>query len=197
MQTQSRIRQLFSTLYFQVLIGIIVGGLIGYFFPHFGTALKPFGDGFIKLIKMLLGPIVFLTVVLGVARMGDVKRVGRVGLKAVVYFEIVSSLALIIGLAVGFWFHPGSTMHVDPATLDIKAVQSYAATAKQQHGVIDFLMNMIPSSAVDAFARGDMLQIILFSVLLGVALSHLESGCSPSSRCSMIFFRACLGSSGL
>jgi Na+/H+-dicarboxylate symporter len=166
-------RRLFSTLYFQVLVGIIIGGLIGYFFPHFGTTLKPFGDGFIKLIKMLLGPIVFLTVVLGVARMGDVKRVGRVGLKAVIYFEIVSSLALIIGLAVGIWFQPGGSMHVDPATLDLKAVQAYATTAKQQHGVVDFLMNMIPSSAVDAFARGDMLQIILFSVLLGVALSHL------------------------
>ncbi len=173
MQTQSRMRRLFSTLYFQVLVGIIIGGLIGYFFPHFGTTLKPFGDGFIKLIKMLLGPIVFLTVVLGVARMGDVKRVGRVGLKAVIYFEIVSSLALIIGLAVGIWFQPGGSMHVDPATLDLKAVQAYATTAKQQHGVVDFLMNMIPSSAVDAFARGDMLQIILFSVLLGVALSHL------------------------
>jgi Na+/H+-dicarboxylate symporter len=166
-------RRLFSTLYFQVLVGIVIGGLIGYLFPHFGVSLKPFGDGFIKLIKMLLGPIVFLTVVLGVARMGDVKRVGRVGLKAIIYFEIVSSLALIIGLAVGIGFHPGSSMNVNPATLDVKAVQSYATAAKQQHGVVDFLMNMIPSSAVDAFARGDMLQIILFSVLLGVALSHL------------------------
>jgi aerobic C4-dicarboxylate transport protein len=96
MTFQSRTKRLFSTLYFQVLVGIVFGGFIGYFFPHVGTALKPFGDGFIRLIKMLLGPIVFLTVVLGVARMGDVKRVGRVGLKAVIYFEIVSSLALII-----------------------------------------------------------------------------------------------------
>jgi Na+/H+-dicarboxylate symporter len=160
-------------LYFQVLIGIVVGGLIGYLFPHVGVALKPLGDGFIKLIKMLLGPIVFLTVVLGVARMGNVKRVGRVGLKAIIYFEIVSSLALIIGLAVGAGFHPGSTMHVNPATLDMKAVQSYASAAKQQHGITEFLLNIIPSSAVDAFARGDMLQIILFSILLGVALSHL------------------------
>jgi len=173
MPAQRRMRRLFSTLYFQVLVGIVIGGLIGYLFPHFGVSLKPFGDGFIKLIKMLLGPIVFLTVVLGVARMGDVKRVGRVGLKAIIYFEIVSSLALIIGLAVGIGFHPGSSMNVNPATLDVKAVQSYATAAKQQHGVVDFLMNMIPSSAVDAFARGDMLQIILFSVLLGVALSHL------------------------
>jgi aerobic C4-dicarboxylate transport protein len=173
MISQSRTKRLFSTLYFQVFVGIVIGGLIGYFFPHTGTALKPFGDGFIKLIKMLLGPIVFLTVVLGVARMGDVKRVGRVGLKAVVYFEIVSTLALIIGLVVGSVFHPGSAMHVDPAALDMKAVQGYASAAKQQHGIADFLLNIIPSSAVGAFAAGDMLQIILFSVLLGVALSHL------------------------
>lgn len=173
MVSKTQTKRLFSTLYFQVLVGIVIGGLIGYFFPHTGTALKPFGDGFIKLIKMLLGPIVFLTVVLGVARMGDVKRVGRVGLKAVVYFEIVSSLALIIGLVVGSVFHPGSAMHVDPATLDLKAVQGYASAAKQQHGIAAFLLNIIPSSAVGAFAAGDMLQIILFSVLLGVALSHL------------------------
>jgi Na+/H+-dicarboxylate symporter len=166
-------RKLFSTLYFQVLLGIVIGGLVGYFFPHVGTSLKPLGDGFIKLIKMLLGPIVFLTVVLGIARMGDVKRVGRVGLKAVIYFEIVSSLALIIGLAVGAGFQPGSTMHVNPATLDLKAVQSYASAARQQHGMTDFLLNIIPASAVDAFARGDMLQIILFSVLFGIALSRL------------------------
>jgi aerobic C4-dicarboxylate transport protein len=173
MISQSKTKRLFSTLYFQVFVGIVIGGLIGYFFPHTGTALKPLGDGFIKLIKMLLGPIVFLTVVLGVARMGDVKRVGRVGLKAVVYFEIVSTLALIIGLVVGSVFHPGSAMHVDPAALDMKAVQGYASAAKQQHGITDFLLNIIPSSAVGAFAAGDMLQIILFSVLLGVALSHL------------------------
>ena len=173
MISQSKTKRLFSTLYFQVFVGIVIGGLIGYFFPHTGTALKPLGDGFIKLIKMLLGPIVFLTVVLGVARMGDVKRVGRVGLKALVYFEIVSTLALIIGLVVGSVFHPGSAMHVDPAALDMKAVQGYASAAKQQHGITDFLLNIIPSSAVGAFAAGDMLQIILFSVLLGVALSHL------------------------
>jgi DAACS family dicarboxylate/amino acid:cation (Na+ or H+) symporter/aerobic C4-dicarboxylate transport protein len=165
-------KRLSSTLYFQVLLGLLLGGLIGYFFPHAGIALKPLGDGFIKLIKMLLGPIIFLTVVLGVAKMGDVKRVGRVGLKAIVYFEIVSSFALIIGLAVGNLFHPGSTMHIDPATLDAKAVQSYASSA-QPHSVADFFLNIIPSSPLDAFARGDMLQIILFSVLLGVALSRL------------------------
>src|SRR5580698_4422388 len=110
MPADTRAKRLFSALYFQVLFGIVVGGLVGYFFAHAGVALKPLGDGFIKLIKMLLGPIVFLTIVLGIARMGDIKRVGRVGLKALVYFELVSSLALVIGLIVGSVFHPGTSM---------------------------------------------------------------------------------------
>jgi aerobic C4-dicarboxylate transport protein len=175
MPADTRAKRLFSALYFQVLIGIVVGGLIGYFFPHAGVALKPFGDGFIKLIKMLLGPIVFLTIVLGIARMGDIKRVGRVGLKALVYFELVSSLALVIGLVVGLVFHPGTAMHVDPSALDANAVAAYASAANQHRSVPDFLLAIIPSSAVDAFALDDMLQIILFSVLFGVALSRLAS----------------------
>jgi aerobic C4-dicarboxylate transport protein len=175
MPADTRAKRLFSALYFQVLFGIVVGGLVGYFFPHAGVALKPLGDGFIKLIKMLLGPLVFLTIVLGIARMGDIKRVGRVGLKALVYFELVSSLALVIGLIVGSVFHPGTSMHVDPSTLDANAVAAYASAANQNHSVPDFLLSIIPSSVVDAFARDDMLQIILFSVLFGVALSRLAS----------------------
>ncbi len=168
-------KRLISTLYFQVLAGILLGAALGYFSPHAGAALKPLGDAFIKLIKMLLGPIVFLTVALGIAKMGDVKRVGRVGLKAIVYFEIVSSFALMLGLAVGLLFHPGSAMHVNPAALDASAVASYASAAAQPHGLANFLLNIIPSSPVDAFARDDMLQIILFSVLLGIALSRLAA----------------------
>ena len=168
-------KRLLSTLYFQVVLGIAIGGLIGYFFPHAGVALKPLGDGFIKLIRMLLGPIVFLTVVLGVAKMGDVKRVGRVGLKAIVYFEIVSSFALLLGLLIASLFHPGSGMHVNPATLDAAAVQSYASAAARPHTIADFLLNIIPASPIDAFARDDMLQIILFSLLLGIALSRLAA----------------------
>lgn len=168
-------RRLISTLYLQVILGIVIGGLIGYLFPHAGVALKPLGDAFIKLIKMLLGPIVFLTVVLGVAKMGDVKRVGRVGLKAIVYFEVVSSFALLLGLMIASIFQPGSAMHVDPTTLDATAVQSYVSTAARPHGVAEFLLNIIPSSPIDAFARDDMLQIILFSLLLGFALSRLSA----------------------
>ena len=169
MAARSKLRQLFSTLYFQVPVGIAVGCVIGYLFPNTGKALKPLGDGFIKLIRMLLGPIIFATVTLGIAKMGNVKKVGRVGLKAIVYFEIVSSMALIIGLVVSAIFKPGHGMNINPATLDTRSIQAYTAAARQQpHGIGDFLLNIIPSSAVDAFARSDMLQIIVFSVLFGV-----------------------------
>ena len=166
-------KRLIFTVYFQVIVGIIIGGLIGYLFPHTGVALKPLGDGFIKLIKMVLGPIVCLTVVLGIAKMGDIRRVGRVGLKAIVYFEVVSSFALFLGLLVGSIFKPGSAMHVNPAALDANAVAAYASAVARPHRIVDFLLDLIPSSPIDAFARADMLQIIVFSVLLGIALSRL------------------------
>ena|SRR5579872_3806376 len=186
-------KRLFTTLYFQVLLGIILGGLIGYFFPHAGVALKPLGDAFIKLIRMLLGPIVFLTVVLGVAKMGDVKRVGRVGLKAIVYFEIVSTFALFLGLIIGSIFHPGSGMHVNPASLDTAAVQSYVSAAARPHGIADFLLSIIPSSPIDAFARDDMLQIIFFSLLLGIALSRLAAHVQTLLKILEEFLQAMFG----
>jgi aerobic C4-dicarboxylate transport protein len=169
---------LFGKLYFQVMLGIILGAVVGYAFPSFGAAMKPLGDGFIKLIRMLLAPIVFSTVVLGIVRMGDMKEVGRVGIKALVYFEIVSSLALIIGLVVVNLVQPGAGMHIDPATLDTKSIADYTVAAGKQ-GPMDFLYNIIPSSVVDAFARGDMLQIILFSVLFGVALVPFRERARP------------------
>ena len=186
-------KRLFTTLYFQVLLGIILGGLIGYFFPHAGVALKPLGDAFIKLIRMLLGPIVFLTVVVGVAKMGDVKRVGRVGLKAIVYFEIVSTFALFLGLIIGSIFHPGSGMHVNPASLDTAAVQSYISAAARPHSIADFLLSIIPSSPIDAFARDDMLQIIFFSLLLGIALSRLAAHAQTLLKILEEFLQAMFG----
>src|SRR6185312_11469212 len=186
-------KRLFTTLYFQVLLGIILGGLIGYFFPHAGVALKPLGDAFIKLIRMLLGPIVFLTVVLGVAKMGDVKRVGRVGLKAIVYFEIVSTFALFLGLIIGSIFHPGSGMHVNPASLDTAAVQSYISAAARPHVIVDFLLIIIPSSPIDAFALDDMLQIIFFSLLLGIALSRLAAHVQTLLKILEEFLQAMFG----
>lgn len=162
---------LLGHLYVQVLLGIVLGILFGYLFPQTAAAMKPLGDGFIKLIRMLLAPIIFATVVVGIAKMGDIKEVGRVGIKALLYFEIVSSLALIIGLLVGNLSGPGVGMNIDPSTIDAKAVASYTAAAKQQD-VVGFLLNIIPDSVVDAFARSNMLQVILFSVLFGVALAQ-------------------------
>ena len=193
MPADTRAKRLFSALYFQVLIGIVVGSLIGYFFPHAGVALKPFGDGFIKLIRMVLGPIVFLTIVLGIARMGDIKRVGRVGLKALFYFEVVSSFALVIGLVVGSVFHPGTSMHVNPSALDANAVAAYASAATQHRSIPDFLIDIIPSSAIDAMARNDMLQIILFSVLFGVALSRLAARAQTLLKVLDDFLQAMFG----
>src|SRR5579862_3073346 len=161
---KSRIATLFGHLYFQVILGALVGVAIGCWHPALGESLKPLGDGFIKLIKMLLAPIMFGTIVVGIARMGSLKEVGRVGVKALIYFEVVSTLALAIGLVVVNILKPGAGMNMDPALLDTTAVSTYT-TAAQQQGVASFLMNLIPSSVADAFVQGNMLQIILFSVL--------------------------------
>ncbi len=170
--TKSKARHLLGQLYFQVLLGFLLGILVGYCWPGFGESLKPLGDGFIKLIKMLLAPIIFGTVVVGIAKMGNLKEVGRVGIKALVYFEIVSTLALAIGLVVVNVLQPGVGMNIDPGTLDTKALATYTTAAKQQD-TVGFFMNIIPSSVADAFVQGNMLQIILFSVLFGLALAQL------------------------
>ncbi len=162
----------YKILYVQVLFAIFVGVLLGHFYPSTGAAMKPLGDGFIKLIKMIIAPIIFCTVVLGIARMGDMKKVGRVGGKALLYFEIVSTLALIIGLVVVNLVKPGVGMNADVSTLDTKAIAAYATKAQAQ-STVDFILNIIPTSVVDAFAKGDILQVLLFSVLFGVALSSM------------------------
>ncbi len=171
-KVKSRIITLFSHLYFQVILGALFGVAIGYCHPALGESLKPLGDGFIKLIKMLLAPIIFGTIVVGIAKMGSLKEVGRVGIKALIYFEIVSTLALAIGLVVVNVLKPGAGMNMDPALLDTQAITTYT-TAAQQQGVASFIMNIIPSSVADAFVEGNMLQIILFSVLFGLALAQL------------------------
>lgn len=163
---------MFRHLYFQVILGALLGVVIGYWHPALGESLKPLGDGFIKLIKMLLAPIIFGTIVVGIARMGSLKEVGRVGVKALIYFEIVSTLALALGLVVVNVLKPGAGMNMDPALLDTTSVATYT-TAAQQQGVVNFMMNIIPTSVVDAFVQGSMLQIILFSVLFGLALAQL------------------------
>jgi aerobic C4-dicarboxylate transport protein len=162
-----------SRFYLWVLGAIVLGGAIGHFFPATGVALKPLGDGFIALIKMLIAPIIFLSVVLGIAGVSDVKKVGRVGVKAILYFEVVSSIALLIGLLVVNTLRPGSGFNADPATLDAEAVAKYASAAKEQ-STADFLLHIIPKTFTDAFTgNGDLLQVLLLAVLFGFALLRL------------------------
>ncbi len=162
-------KPLYQSLYVQVLIAVIAGVCLGHFYPQLGADLKPLGDGFIKLIKMIIAPIIFCTVVVGIAGMEDMKKVGKTGGLALLYFEIVSTIALVIGLVVVNVLQPGSGMHVDPSTLDTKSISAYTAPGKMQ-GTVDFLLNVIPTSVVDAFAKGEILQVLLFSVLFGFAL---------------------------
>jgi aerobic C4-dicarboxylate transport protein len=156
-------------LYLQVVIAVVLGATAGWLFPEFGEKLKPLGDGFIKLVKMLIAPIVFTTVAVGIARMDDMRKVGRVGLKTLVYFELVSTLALLTGLAIVNLLQPGAGMNADVKTLEAGAVNAYVAGAKAM-GATDFVLNIIPSSAVGAFAQGEILQVLLFSVLFGWVL---------------------------
>ncbi len=165
-------------LYVQVLLAIVAGVLIGWLNPALGVQLKPLGDGFIKLIKMLIAPIIFTTVVGGIAGMGDLKRIGRVGFKALVYFEVVTTLALVIGLVVANVFQPGAGMNANAATLDASAVASYTSAAKQMT-TVDFIMHVIPPTFVGAFAEGEILQVLLIAVLAGVALTRLGEPARP------------------
>ena len=162
-------RPFYASLYAQVLTAIAIGVLLGHFWPHAGEAMKPLGDGFIKLIKMLIAPIIFCTVVLGIAGMEDMKKVGKTGALALLYFEVLSTVSLIIGLIIVNIVKPGAGMNVDPATLDAASVQQYTHSESMK-GVADYLLNIIPTSVVDAFAKGDILQVLLFSVLFGFAL---------------------------
>jgi aerobic C4-dicarboxylate transport protein len=164
-----RLRQLAASLYAQVLAAIVVGACLGAFWPETGAAMRPLGDGFIKLIKMLIGPIVFSTVVTGIARMAAMREVGRIGLRALVYFEVVSTAALVIGLLVVRVVQPGADLHIDPASVNASAVSAYAAAGKSLH-FTEFLLNVIPNTLIDAFARGEILQVLLVSVLCGLAL---------------------------
>lgn len=166
-------KRLTSHLYFWVLLAILAGGLYGYLDAAGAVKLKPLGDGFIALVKMLISPVIFCTVVLGIAGAGDMKKVGRVGGKALLYFEVVSTFALLLGLLVMNVLRPGSGFHVDPATLDAKAVANYAKAATEQ-STVDFLLHIIPKTFTDAFtASGDLLQVLLVAILFGYALVHL------------------------
>jgi aerobic C4-dicarboxylate transport protein len=155
---------LYKSLYVQVLTGIVLGAILGAVAPATGAAMKPLGDGFIKLIKMLIGPIVFATITVGIARMGAMRDVGRIGIRTLLYFEVISSLALVIGLVVVNVLQPGAGLHVDPSA------PPPAAAAAAPTGTVDFLLNIIPTTVLDGFVRGDILQVLLVSLLVGVAL---------------------------
>lgn len=167
-------------LYVQVLIGVSIGILLGVFWPQLGVDMKPLGDAFIKLIKMVFAPIIFATVVLGIAKMENMKELGRVGVRALIYFEVLSTFALVLGLIVVNLVQPGQGMNVDPATLDTQAISTYtSAAATGTGGVTDFLLHLIPGSVVDAFGKNEILQILLFSSLLGIALANLGERGKP------------------
>ncbi|MBC7710669.1 MAG: dicarboxylate/amino acid:cation symporter [Rhizobacter sp.] len=159
----------YQSLYLQVISAIIIGVLLGHFAPAYGEAMKPLGDGFIKLIKMIIAPIIFCTVVVGIAGMEDMKKVGKTGGMALLYFEIVSSIALVLGLVIVNVVQPGAGMNIDPKSLDTKALSAYTGPGKMQ-GTVDFLLSIIPNTVVDAFAKGEMLQVLLFAMLFGFAL---------------------------
>jgi aerobic C4-dicarboxylate transport protein len=163
---------LLKSLYIQVLIAIVLGVLLGHFYPAIGSAMQPLATAFIKLIKMIIAPIIFCTVVVGIAGMENMKKVGRTGGFALLYFEVVSTIALIIGLVVVNWIKPGEGMHIDVNSLDQQGIEKYTAPGQMQ-STVDFLLNIIPSSVFDAFARGDMLQVLFFSILFGFALQRL------------------------
>ncbi|MFK3799304.1 MULTISPECIES: dicarboxylate/amino acid:cation symporter [unclassified Pseudomonas] len=169
---------LYKSLYFQVIVAIIIGIAIGHWYPDAGKALKPLGDGFIKLIKMVIAPIIFCTVVSGIAGMQSMKSVGKTGGYALLYFEIVSTISLIIGLVVVNVVQPGAGMNVDVSTLDASKVAAYV-TAGQDQSVIGFILNVIPNTIVGAFANGDILQVLMFSVIFGFALHRLGAYGKP------------------
>jgi aerobic C4-dicarboxylate transport protein len=162
----------FKSLYFQVLAAILGGVLLGHFYPQLGEQMKPLGDAFIKTIKMIIAPIIFCTVVHGIASMQDMRKVGRVGLKALVYFEVVTTLALIVGLIVSNTLQPGAGMNVDPTTIDTKSIQGFVAKSKEQ-STLQFLMDIIPTTVVGAFAQGEILQVLFFAILFAFGLQAL------------------------
>jgi aerobic C4-dicarboxylate transport protein len=189
--TTSR-RSLLGPLWLWVLVGILLGVFVGVLFPHSGAALKPLGDGFVKLIRMTLAPIIFGSIVVGIAKMGDLKEVGRVGAKALLYFEVVSTLSLLLGLVAVDVLQPGKGMNIDAATLDPTAISSYTSSA-QHPGFTAFVLNIIPASAGETFVSGNILQIILFGVLFGLALSQFRDRARPLVEMLDLFLHVMFG----
>src|SRR6267378_536238 len=190
-------KPLYTSLFVQVLTALLLGVVLGMAVPDFAIGLKIFSDAFLKLISMIVGPIVFCVVVHGIAGAGDLKKVGRVGVKALVYFEVMTTVALVVGILLAYLFGPGHGMNIDPSTLDAKALNTYADNAHklQGGGIGSFLVNIIPTTSFDALARNDVLQVLLFAILFGVSLALVggEKGqrIAPfSDAVSAVLFRA-------
>lgn len=191
--TARRKRPILGPLWLQVMVAVALGALVGTLYPHAAAALKPLGDGFIRLITMTLAPIVFISIVLGIARMGDLKEVGRVGAKALIYFEVLSSIALLLGLVAVNLLHPGAGMNIGPSALNAQSVSGYAAAAQQHRSAVDFVLNIIPTSIVGAFSGGNMLQVILIGVLFGLAFSRFREEARPLIALLDLILRALFG----
>jgi aerobic C4-dicarboxylate transport protein len=189
-------RRFANMLYLQVLVAVVIGALIGVFFPHLGIQLQPLANGFVKLIKMVFGPIILLTVTIGIARMESLKDLGRIGFKALLYFEVMSTFALLLGLAIVNIFKPGSGMNVDPHSLDIKALASYTS-AGTSDSIPDFFLRIIPSSIVDSLAKNDVLPILLFAILLGIVLARLNEHAKPLTDVLDVVMKAMFGIVGM
>ncbi|MEQ5842852.1 dicarboxylate/amino acid:cation symporter [Paraburkholderia acidicola] len=172
-------KPLYKVLYFQVIVAIVIGVAVGHFLPDAAIAMKPLGDAFIKLVRMMIAPVIFCTVVTGIAGMSDIRKVGRVGGKALLYFEVVSTLGLAIGLLAAHVLKPGAGFNVNPATLDASAVSSYAAQAAHGDGVAGFFMHVIPDTFVGAFTQGDILPVLLIAILFGSALAMMGESARP------------------
>lgn len=172
-------KRLFNTLYIQVLIAVLIGVLIGHYYPNIGVALKPFGDSFIKLIKMIIAPLIFCSIVLGIAGMEDVKKIGKIGVKSMVYFQLSTFVAMFIALIVVNLAKPGAGMNIDVDTLDTSQVTGYIESGKEQKGIVQFLLDIIPDNVIGSLAEGNILQVLFFAVLLGFAFSKMGSGADP------------------
>ncbi|MGK6350752.1 C4-dicarboxylate transporter DctA [Parapedobacter sp. DT-150] len=180
-------KKLFNLLYFQVLIAILIGVLIGHFYPSLGVQLKPLGDGFIKLIKMVIAPLIFCSIVLGIAGMEDVKKIGKVGVKSLLFFQLSTMAAMFLAVLVINVLKPGEGMHVDPTTLDTSAVASYIEQSKDQGGIAAFLLDIIPENIFGALSSGNLLQVLFFAVLFGFGLSQIGGKAEPAIRVMQSF----------
>lgn len=184
-------KRFFSSLYVQVILGILIGILCGIFYPDFAVKLKPLGDGFIKLIKMVIAPLIFSSIVIGIAGMQDIKKVGKIGLSSLIYFEVMTTVALIIGLVFVNWIQPGTGMNIDPASLDPEAVSNYVKQSEEHKNVMDFILSIIPHNVIAAVASDNLLQVLVFAVLFGIGLTKIgEKNAEPVLTVLQSFLKA-------